>query len=446
MGDSRLALLLRECGLPFDTGGVLDVFAVAGEAERALATHVSKALGAPVAVLSESVVDLSAVGLLSAELMRQHVALPITADDDTLVVVVLDADDGELAMRLAYESGRRVSLLAGVPGVLEEWIERAIAGRLSGASWLTGPNAPNAQVAHVARARPISDDAANALAREIAAALDEVPNATPVGTVRLKKRAVRVLAAERRVVLVVDDDAAIRQMLRDLFEHDGLVVVEAATGAEAARVLDEVKIDVCVLDAMLPGIHGFEVCRTAKTSALKNLPIVMMSAVYRGWMNAREIQEVHGADFFFEKPLQVNHLRKVVGDALGRTVELDTPSAAADDIDEAERTCRQLIERGLHRGALAAVEAWLKLAPFDASGWLERGLLHRQLAEDVKAMSALELAVAYDSTSFRAHAELASVYTTLGFQRRAGVMLRRAVQLAPGDETRRLLEERLRPT
>ena len=73
----------------------------------------------------------------------------------------------------------------------------------------------------------------------------------------------------RRVVLVVDDDAAIRRVVRTVLEADGFEVVEAADGQAALMLLDSIMgrgPDAVVLDVMMPGIDGIEVCRASTTS------------------------------------------------------------------------------------------------------------------------------------------------------------------------------------
>lgn len=73
-----------------------------------------------------------------------------------------------------------------------------------------------------------------------------------------------VVVSRPSVVLVVDDDAAIRTLVRALLERQGIVVDAVGDGASALRLLQSIQYDAIVLDLMLPGTNGFEVVRHLK--------------------------------------------------------------------------------------------------------------------------------------------------------------------------------------
>jgi DNA-binding response OmpR family regulator len=105
---------------------------------------------------------------------------------------------------------------------------------------------------------------------------------------------------KRSVVLVVDDDDAIRGVVRTVLEADGFEVVEAADGQAALMLLDSINgrgPDIVVLDVMMPGIDGIEVCRRIDHGAMK---VVMLSA--RDDAESRERAEAAGADGYLTKP------------------------------------------------------------------------------------------------------------------------------------------------
>jgi DNA-binding response OmpR family regulator len=79
-----------------------------------------------------------------------------------------------------------------------------------------------------------------------------------------------------RRVLIVEDDHAIRSLLRLLFEDDGFEVREAAEGAEALKSFAAEPIDLIILDLRLPGMSGFDVCREIRKSS--GVPIIIVSA------------------------------------------------------------------------------------------------------------------------------------------------------------------------
>ncbi len=80
-------------------------------------------------------------------------------------------------------------------------------------------------------------------------------------------------------ILVVDDEEDIRELIQYNLSKDGFRVACAATGEEGLSLVASLKPDLIILDLMLPGIDGLEVCRRLKTdAAFKSIPIVMVSA------------------------------------------------------------------------------------------------------------------------------------------------------------------------
>lgn len=77
-------------------------------------------------------------------------------------------------------------------------------------------------------------------------------------------------------ILVADDEAEIRDVLRLYLEKEGYEVVEAADGTEALRLVKEETIDLALLDIMMPGIDGYRVLRNIREE--NNLPVIMISA------------------------------------------------------------------------------------------------------------------------------------------------------------------------
>ena len=87
-----------------------------------------------------------------------------------------------------------------------------------------------------------------------------------------------VVTSEDRLVLVVEDDQAIRDVMVDVLEEHGFGVVCASNGAEALRHLDRVRPDVMVLDLLMPVMHGwaFMEAYADKTDGA-SIPIVVVS-------------------------------------------------------------------------------------------------------------------------------------------------------------------------
>ena len=114
----------------------------------------------------------------------------------------------------------------------------------------------------------------------------------------------------KRVVLVVDDDRAIRRVVRTVLEADNFEVVEAADGPAALLLLDAINgrgPEAVVLDIMMPGIDGIEVCRRIDHERVK---VVMLSA--RDDADTRDRAAKAGADAYLTKPFSAIELLDAV--------------------------------------------------------------------------------------------------------------------------------------
>jgi DNA-binding response OmpR family regulator len=99
-------------------------------------------------------------------------------------------------------------------------------------------------------------------------------------------------------VLVVDDERAIRRLLRMYLTDAGFTVAEAATGEEAIDQVRRGGIDIVLLDLMLPGMDGYEVCRRLRETT--STPVIMLTA--RGEEANRITGLELGADDYVTKP------------------------------------------------------------------------------------------------------------------------------------------------
>jgi DNA-binding response OmpR family regulator len=108
-------------------------------------------------------------------------------------------------------------------------------------------------------------------------------------------------------VLVVEDDRNILRLVTYNLAKADIDGVPAVTGEEGLQVLRQQKFDLVVLDIMLPGMDGFELCRTVKAdSKLRHIPILMLTA--RGEEVDRVVGLELGADDYMVKPFSPREL------------------------------------------------------------------------------------------------------------------------------------------
>jgi DNA-binding response OmpR family regulator len=130
-------------------------------------------------------------------------------------------------------------------------------------------------------------------------------------------------------VLVVDDDLTVRDVVRRYLERDGHEVALAGNGEDALAWIARHEPDLVVLDLMLPGIDGLEVCRRLRqTSAV---PVVMLTALGEEENRIAGLQL--GADDYVTKPFSPRELALRVSSVLRRTGGVAIPPAAKVLVD-----------------------------------------------------------------------------------------------------------------
>ena len=123
-------------------------------------------------------------------------------------------------------------------------------------------------------------------------------------------------------VLAVEDDERIRASVKLALEDEGWIVDEAASGEEAIAIFSKHPADVVLIDIMLPGIDGFELCRSIRKSS--DVPIVMVTA--RADTHDVVAGLEAGADDYLTKPFSAEELQLRVKALLKRVkLQPDTP-------------------------------------------------------------------------------------------------------------------------
>ncbi|MGB0960781.1 MAG: phosphate regulon transcriptional regulator PhoB [Halocynthiibacter sp.] len=138
------------------------------------------------------------------------------------------------------------------------------------------------------------------------------------------------MAAQKPTILIVEDEPAQLEVLVYNFEAEGYEVFRAENGDDALILVEEVKPDLVLLDWMLPGVSGIEICRQLKSRPdTRGIPVLMMSA------RTEEVDRVRGletgADDYVVKPYSVkelvmrarNQLKRVRPAASGEQIQFD---------------------------------------------------------------------------------------------------------------------------
>ena len=112
-------------------------------------------------------------------------------------------------------------------------------------------------------------------------------------------------------ILLVEDEAKNRLLITDILKYHGYEVLEAQDGPKGLNLAKEQKPDLILLDIMMPGMDGLEVCRLLREdAATATIPVVMVTALYEEKVIAGAIER--GADGYIVKPIDPDGLKETI--------------------------------------------------------------------------------------------------------------------------------------
>lgn len=143
-------------------------------------------------------------------------------------------------------------------------------------------------------------------------------------------------------ILIIEDDAAMLRGLKDNFEFSGYTVMTATDGDRGLQLSMDKKPDLILLDIMLPGVNGYEICRQLREAEL-DMPIIMLTA------KSQESDIVLGlnlgADDYVAKPFRIKELLARV-QAFLRRRQQEAPEQVAFGDCRLELAARRLFKKG----------------------------------------------------------------------------------------------------
>ncbi len=438
--------------------------------EWALVRGLGRAHECPGIDLSRSVVPTANLVVVAPDFCRDHRLLPVSIGKGEIVLAMADPDDLPSADEVRFLTGKKILRYAAVGTALLRAIDGLVRARRDGAPAWRGeraPALPDPAAVHVAVVKP-TDPAGGVELPEATESMEivglaelitpfqpraarpppPVPEAPPAAelpapgghaTLRLEGLAVG------KVALVADDDPGVRQLVATVLGKMGCVVLQAGDGKSALEMVRDAHPDLAVLDAMMPGMHGFEVCRTIKGDrSLRTTRVVLCSAIYRGTVGT-DAQIAFGADAFVEKPFRLDELTRVfkvalVGPAAAETTE---ERAAREEAQALWGAASEALSMGrvtqaveLSREA-ASKDPWSAEAHYYLGHALaKQGLLFEAVAAYERAA---ELRPDVDAT----HQCLAQTYERLGFHKSAREAWARAVESCKDPARKKVMQARL---
>jgi len=413
--------------------------------ERDLAAALAARHGMPGVDLSRTVVDLAVLDFVPRNVAETDLVFPLSAEGGRIHLAVdspLRAEQTVAEVR--FVTGREVSTYMAVLGALQAAIAQAYEARERGAAVWRGARGGDGgpRIEAVLQQPPpepptLPDEALEPIPDALPADIDIVDTADQAEVVH----SIQVLPGPARI-LVVDDEPAIRLLVQRALQSKGYAVDTAADGAEALEKVRARPPELLLLDAMLPRLHGFEVARRVRSdAATRQVPIVIMTAVYRGWRFAQDARESYGAEDYVEKPFRVDDLLRRVELVLEATASRAGPGPSPAEPLLARG--RELLAAGDTAAAAAAFEEAARADSFSAEAHYQLGRALRTLNDGFRAMTALERAVDLRPGLFPGLRALAALYQEKGFRRKAAETLERAVGAAPDDGARQAVRAEL---
>lgn len=465
-GGGRLASRLAESGTITDT-----------EALKAL----SEQHGIPGIDLAQICLRLEDLDLLPREIAEKHLILPVLVRDDRLFVAMANPREKKVLDELEFVTGKKVYPYVSLEGVMARVIQEAYTRKMEGQAYYVGPACPTEVLERIGIDREgqllgAADLAAPSIPPDSLATGGEAPLSAPgvvvddaVGRISRNdeieddefgdmSRELSVVAElpehllggdgapDGKTVLIVDDEADIRKMLKRLLATRGYRVLEADRGLLALRLVKEHRPDLIILDAMLPEVHGFEIARRIKGSArYGRIPIIMVSAVYRGWRYAEDLKQSCGVDHFIEKPFRIADVIAAVETSLNSDAA-PVSSAPVDASAEVERVLEagvRAYKAGRVDEAVEYLQRGVRIDPLAYRLHFHLGLLYGKQGKVYEAISELETAVEINAGHFAAVKNLAILYQKAGFRNKATETWERALAIAPDEPTRASIKQHL---
>jgi len=149
--------------------------------------------------------------------------------------------------------------------------------------------------------------------------------------------------AEKKI-LIVDYDTKSIDSLSKLFEAHKIAVVTAADGVEAYEKFQADEPDLVLLEAMLPRLHGFDLAQKITQDTKGRVPVIIVTAVYKGHQYRNEALRTFGVSDYFEKPFDQDKLLNRVLSLIGEGGEVAEDISEIPDLPSPESVVQTLTE------------------------------------------------------------------------------------------------------
>lgn len=404
--------------------------------ERAL-QWLARHLGVPAVDVGRVPVPGDVLARVPREVAARESILPLRVDGRSLLLAMVTPDDRHVIDEASFVTGLSVVPHAALHFRMAGALER-LYGKVAAPTSVVVEEVP---VVTGEVALPGNIEPAEEIAVEVELDMAVISADEPLGLAVTPQAA----KPERKLVIVVDDEPDIQRLIVDSLKTLDVEILTASRGVEALQLIKQRRPDLLVLDAMLPEVHGFEICRKVKESKrFGSVPVLMISAIYRGWRIAEDIKGTYKVDEFLEKPFRVAELRRKAEALLAAA----TPGGKSEEqlSTEAMQAYGEGMDAYQKKQYAEAAEVLRKaeaLEPFSAKIQFMLGRVLEQNGRPFQAIYHYERAVELDPKLFPATKNLALLYQSKGFKNKATEMWERSLKAAPSPDVREQIKQHL---
>ena len=123
----------------------------------------------------------------------------------------------------------------------------------------------------------------------------------------------------KKVILIADDNPNVRKLLKFSLQDPDYEILEASNGKQVIEIASTAKFDLAIIDALMPGVHGFEVARKLRDMTKdENVKIFILTSIYKQRQYEIEAKIKYGVDEYLIKPFKPDELKALVDRTLGK--------------------------------------------------------------------------------------------------------------------------------
>ncbi|MFH1438247.1 MAG: response regulator [Pseudomonadota bacterium] len=439
--------------------------------------------GVPAVNLDEVIIHLQILRFVPREIAVRNRIIPIVEKGDHLFLAMTDPQNHNVVDEIEFVTGKKVFRYVALEHSVEQVIDECYRLQQEGEEFFRGRDVDDEKFAKIVTVLSRSHDGGAAAVPELpvqeleppavspeiedlvpaepdlfqASAMDmpapptETPADEDVDFLVSTEHVVPARSGEEGKqaarILVVDDEEDILNLISKVLTENNYEVMTTQHGREALAIVKKENVDLIILDAMLPEIHGFDICKKLKASSkYGHIPVLMISAIYRGWRFAQDLKESYGVDAFIEKPFKIQELLGNVETMLQMTSSAPTEEARTVMSEEARshlEASAVAYREGDLKTAIGHLKASIKIDPLSQKLHYNLALLYGKAGMVYYAISELETVLELEPAMFQAMKNLAVLYQEAGFKNKAIEMWERSIGICDDEATKQKIREHL---